>query len=119
MQFFFFALTLLGPLHALAAPDLVEQGRRIYLEGRLPDGSPVRGIEGSSIEVSGAMAACVRCHQRSGLGSREGEQPIPPITGPVLFSKPTSSWPTRIGRKPTAVMPIRHVMRSATPICKH
>ncbi len=113
MHFFFAGLTVLATLPALAAPDLVEQGRHIYLEGRLPDGSPARGIEAGSIEVSGPLAACVRCHQRSGLGSREGEQPIPPITGPVLFSKPKSSWPVRIGRKPTAVMPIRHEARLA------
>jgi hypothetical protein len=113
MRFFFATLTLLATLPALAAPDLVEHGRRIYLEGRLPDGSPVRGLEAGNIEVSGALAACVRCHQRSGLGSREGEQPISPITGPVLFSKPKSSWPTRIGRKPTAVTPIRHEARLA------
>lgn len=113
MRFFFFTLTLLVTLPALAASDLVEQGRRIYLEGRLPDGNPVRAVEAGDIEVSGHLAACVRCHQRSGLGSREGEQPIPPITGPVLFSKPKSSWPVRIGRKPTAVIPVRHEARLA------
>jgi hypothetical protein len=113
MHFFYVALSLLVALPSLATPDLVEQGRRIYLEGRLPDGSLLRATEASGIEVSGSLAACVRCHQRSGLGSREGDLPIAPITGPVLFSKPKSSWPTRIGRKPTAVTPIRHEARLA------
>jgi hypothetical protein len=113
MHFFFLALTLLTTVPVLAAPDLVEQGRRIYLEGRLPDGSLLRATEASGIEVSGPLAACVRCHQRSGLGSREGELPIAPITGPILFSKPKSSWPVRIGRKPTAVMPSRNEARMA------
>lgn len=113
MRFFLFVLTLLSSLPALSAPDLVERGSRIYLNGVLPDGSPVRAIEAGSIEVSGSLAACVRCHQRSGLGSREGELPISPITGPILFSKPKSSWPVRIGRKPTAVIPSRNEARMA------
>jgi hypothetical protein len=113
MRFFIFALALLATQPVLSAPDLVEQGRRIYLEGTLPDGRLVRAIEASGIEASGPAAACVRCHQRSGLGSREGEQPISPITGPILFSKPKSSWPVRIGRKPTAVIPSRQEARIA------
>jgi hypothetical protein len=112
MNFFIFALSLLATLPALAASDLVEQGRRIYLEGRLPDGSPSRAV-GAGGEISGSQAACVRCHQRSGFGSREGEQPISPITGPILFSKPKSSWPVRTGRKPTAVIPLRQEARQA------
>jgi len=112
MKFFFCALTLLTALPALADTNLAELGRRIYLEGRLPDGSAARAI-GAGGEVSGSEAACVRCHQRSGLGSREGEQPISPITGPILFTKPKSSWPVRIGRKPTAIMPSRNEARLA------
>jgi hypothetical protein len=113
MRFILFALSLLATLPALSAPDLVEQGSRIYREGALPDGSLVRAIEASGIEASGPGAACVRCHQRSGLGSREGALPISPITGPILFSKPKSSWPVRVGRKPTAVIPSRQEARMA------
>jgi len=113
MRNFFFALTLLVGLPALSAPDLVAEGRRIYLQGMLADGSPVRAIEAGGVEVRGPMAACVRCHQRSGLGSREGELPISPITGPVLFSKPQLVWPVRIGRKPAAVIPGRQDARAA------
>jgi cytochrome c553 len=113
MRFIFFALSLLATLPALSAPDLIEQGGRIYLEGALPDGSLGRAIEASGIEASGPAAACVRCHQRSGLGSREGELPISPVTGPILFSKPKSSWPVRIGRKPTSVIPSRQEARLA------
>lgn len=112
MHFFFFALTVLATLPALAAQDLVEQGRRIYLEGSLPDGGPARAV-GAAGEISGSQAACVRCHQRSGFGSREGEQSISPITGPILFSKPKTSWPVRIGRKPIAIMPSRNEARLA------
>ena len=112
MKFFFSALALLTALPALAEADLVNLGRRIYLEGRLLDDNPVRAI-GAGGEISGSEAACVRCHQRSGFGSREGEQPISPITGPILFTKPKSSWPVRIGRKPTAIMASRNEARLA------
>jgi cytochrome c553 len=37
--------------------------------------------------MSGMGAACVNCHQRSGLGGREGRATIPPITGRYLFSQ--------------------------------
>jgi hypothetical protein len=37
------------------------------------------------VGTRGADAACVNCHQRSGLGSEEGRLSIPPITGEYLF----------------------------------
>lgn len=35
--------------------------------------------------VSGREAACVLCHQRSGLGLTEGAVATPPVSGPALF----------------------------------
>lgn len=35
--------------------------------------------------LTGAAAACVQCHQRSGMGLAEGAVVIPPVTGPALF----------------------------------
>ena len=35
--------------------------------------------------MQGVAAACVNCHRRSGLGSKEGRSSIPPITGRYLF----------------------------------
>jgi hypothetical protein len=117
MRFNSIALTLLVSVlvsqPAGAAGSLAEQGRRIYLEGTLPDGGTVHAMGAGGVQASGALAACVRCHKRSGLGSREGELPIAPITGPILFSKPASSWPVRMGRKPTAVIPSRQEARAA------
>ena len=61
-------------------------GEAIYLQGALSSGAPLEGIrEGGGVTTQGAAAACVNCHQRSGLGSREGEISIPPITGEYLF----------------------------------
>jgi len=41
--------------------------------------------------MSGQRVACVSCHRRSGLGSREARNVIPPVTGAFLFAEPTQS----------------------------
>lgn len=82
------ALLALGAAPALPAADdaaLVEAGRMIYREGKLPSGEPLRGRRPAGNEVAGRDAACVLCHQRSGLGLAEGAIPMPPISGPALF----------------------------------
>jgi mono/diheme cytochrome c family protein len=57
---------------------------RLYREGVLPSGQPLKGQrEGGPVE--GLTAACATCHRRSGLGSWEGQIVIPPIIGRYLF----------------------------------
>lgn len=66
---------------------LVTQGRRIYVDGILPDGSPLKAIRfGGASEVTGTEAACINCHRRSGYGSVEGRILVPPVAGAVLFA---------------------------------
>ena len=62
-----------------------DTGRAIYLQGVLGSGSPLEGVREAGVRTTGAAAACVNCHQRSGLGSEEGRISIPPITGEYLF----------------------------------
>lgn len=86
---FALALLALSPLAAPAAApagsaEELETGRSIYLQGRLPDGRPVRATR-LGVDVGGAAAACAQCHRRSGLGIVEGDQAIAPITGRALF----------------------------------
>ncbi len=62
-------------------------GESIYLRGVTGSGAPVVGKrEGGGVDTSGAQAACVNCHQRSGLGTREGNTFIPPVTGEYLYA---------------------------------
>jgi cytochrome c553 len=89
---FYRLLTLLPLLAALPAAaqaasdaDTVAAGRRIYLDGVLPNGQPLRGLRSDSGVVSGRAAACVTCHRPSGLGTVEGTIGIPPISGRALF----------------------------------
>ena len=64
-------------------------GESIYLRGILPSGAPLEGKrQPVSLTSRGADAACVSCHQRSGLGTFEGYNlavTIPPIAGAYLF----------------------------------
>jgi len=61
-------------------------GKSIYLRGVLGTGALLEGSrEASGLRTRGADAACVNCHQRSGLGASEGRNLIPPITGVYLF----------------------------------
>ncbi|HEX5337612.1 MAG TPA: hypothetical protein VFW53_04175 [Gallionella sp.] len=66
----------------------LEIGRRIYQEGILPSGAPMKGMRKGGAMVSGAAAACSNCHRRSGMGSVEGDIQVPPITGKFLFAQP-------------------------------
>ncbi len=84
---------LLGIVWALAAstsgwaaatlPDKV--GEAIFRQGMLASGQALVGTRAADTRVAGAAAACVNCHRRSGLGSKEGRIDIPPVTGRYLF----------------------------------
>jgi cytochrome c553 len=88
---------------ASSASEL-EQGRRIFEEGILPSGEPLRGLRLGSIVVSGAQAACANCHRRSGMGSVEGDAQVPPITGRFLFAEK--------GDSAVASMDVRRLIKS-------
>jgi hypothetical protein len=60
-------------------------GERIFRNGVGADGKPISAVRFGGIEVSGAEVACVNCHRRSGLGSVEGQDKVPPIAGRFLF----------------------------------
>lgn len=64
---------------------LVEAGRRIYQEGILPDGSPLRGDAQAGTARAGLEASCAGCHRRSGYGTSEGPIVIPSVAARDLF----------------------------------
>ena len=71
---------------APTTPDpLIASGKRIYLEGRLIDGTPLRATVIGDVSLRGDKMACVSCHRRSGLGTVEGKILTPAITGDLLF----------------------------------
>lgn len=66
-------------------PPAERAGEALYRTGKLPDGTPVTAERDPGMAVAGATAACVNCHKRSGLGTREGQVRVPPIAGMYLF----------------------------------
>jgi hypothetical protein len=60
-------------------------GESIYLRGILRSGAELEGTREGGVVTQGADAACVSCHQRSGLGFAEGRISIPPVAGEYLF----------------------------------
>lgn len=77
------------------ADQAAASGKRIYLEGLLPSGEPLRGTLQNGTVLSGSAAACAVCHRRSGLGGGEGQNNVRPIAGRLLFvsaPEPVSSY---------------------------
>jgi hypothetical protein len=64
----------------------LKQGERIYREGILPDGVPLRGYIKGDVAIDSTMFSCINCHARSGLGSVEGQIASPPVNGSSLFN---------------------------------
>jgi hypothetical protein len=59
-------------------------GEAIFQKGVLGSGEPLEAMHDGGVNLRGAAAACMNCHRRSGLGSREGNNSIPPITDRYL-----------------------------------
>jgi len=77
--------------NASTKPDTkAKVGQSIYLNGMLRSGSPLEATRTDGSRVEGVDAACVNCHQRSGLGSIEGRITVPPIAGQYLFFNPNT-----------------------------
>ena len=64
-----------------------ELGKKIFREGLLPSGKPVRAVVQGDTTVEGTQLNCANCHRRSGFGSSEGAALVPPVTGAFLFGR--------------------------------
>jgi hypothetical protein len=58
---------------------------RMYRDGILPSGEKMRADTSGGVTFTGAMAACAKCHRRSGMGSSEGGTRVRPVTGAALY----------------------------------
>ena len=83
---FLLFLALLAPALAQPAPDPLRWGERMYREGLLPSGAPMRAIQAQGEPVPGTAYACAGCHLRSGLGSEDERLTVPPINAARLFN---------------------------------
>ncbi|WP_233867552.1 c-type cytochrome [Paraburkholderia adhaesiva] len=78
-----FAAFVVSTTPARGAPP-ADAGEAIYQRGIAGSGEPVEAMHDGAVRMHGAEAACVNCHRRSGLGAREGNNLIPPVTGEYL-----------------------------------
>jgi cytochrome oxidase Cu insertion factor (SCO1/SenC/PrrC family) len=83
---------------ALAAETALARGRRIYREGVLPSGKPLRAILAGGATVEEARLACAACHRPSGYGGVEAGTLVPPVTAPALFGRPGASAAELLGK---------------------
>ncbi len=76
----------LAPPGTAATAPADDVGQSIYLRGVIGSAEPLSGTrQAGAMVMTGSDAACVNCHQRSGLGSTEGPLSTPPIAGEYLF----------------------------------
>ena len=74
-----------SPASPAASQETLRRGERIYREGILPSGEPLRASIQGGLAVPGMTFACISCHLRSGLGALDEGIYTPPINGAKLF----------------------------------
>jgi len=101
LTFLVWVLPAYGDNEPVNLPDTsaIELGKQIYREGKLPDGQSLRAVGAGNAPIIGTQITCISCHRRSGLGTSEGYNRAPPITGEILFQQRTQTYRELMGKR--------------------
>lgn len=83
-------------------PQSVSLGKRMYMDGVLPSGEIMTATVWDDITLTGEQVICGACHRRSGMGSSEGQDVVPAVTGDILYQPlrlPTTKPPLPPARR--------------------
>lgn len=97
------AMGALVPCLSQAIPA-VNPAERMYLEGVLPSGEPMRANRQGTPQAPGTAFSCAGCHLRAGLGQWDGSILIPPINAANLF-KPSYRYNPNLGEEERKDLP--------------
>jgi hypothetical protein len=92
--------------------EALRLGERMYRDGILPSGEPLKAIVKGDIPMEGREFTCANCHQRSGFGSLEGTIRTAPINGTQLYSPLSRFKGIPRGRR-SAALPETELFRPA------
>ena len=90
-------LAALVPAPGQQTPDQAGTGARMYRDGILPSGQPMRAQGPGGDLLKGTTFPCASCHLPAGLGTADERQVIPPVNGPRLFSPSYQYFPFLTG----------------------
>ena len=74
-----------GAVAGLSPDRALALGERMYRQGLLPSGAPLRTQVSEGVPVPGSTFTCLSCHLRSGVGSIEGGVVTLPANAARLF----------------------------------
>lgn len=83
-------------------PQSVSLGKRMYMDGVLPSGEIMTATVWDDTTLTGEQVICGACHRRSGMGSSEGQDVVPAVTGDILYQPlrlPTTKPPLPPARR--------------------
>ena len=92
----------------LSRAEELKLGERIYRDGILPSGEPVKAVVQGDIIFEGTQFCCSNCHMRGGLGANEGQVKTPPANGKRLFQPAYSGGRAELSKAEWDKIPRQH-----------